>query len=64
MKCEAGRQEKQLTKMKLPHGLTAGANKGRRVEKKRKKIGGCKEVEKKAQLGLNQSGDTEEHRQG
>lgn len=64
MKCEAGRQEKQLIKMKLPHRLTAGANKRRWEEKKRKKMGGCKEVEKKAQLGLKQSGDTEEHRQG
>lgn len=37
MKCEAGRQEKQLIKMKLPHRLTAGANKGRREEKKEKR---------------------------
>lgn len=36
MKCEAGRQEKQLIKMKLPRGLTAGANKGRWEEKKKK----------------------------
>jgi len=37
MKCEAGRQEKQLIKMKLPHGLRAhvGAPNSGRGEKRK-----------------------------
>lgn len=54
MKCKAGRQEKQLIKTELPHGLKAGTNNGRR-KKRRGKMRGCNKVGKKAWLGQEQN---------
>lgn len=57
MKREARTQEKQLLKMELLHGLTAGTNSGRKG-KIRQKTRGCNEIEKRAQLEQKQNQET------